>query len=117
MMNERLKGVYAAVLVPFDKDGKIIYDSLQKHVDYLVKKGIDGFYVNGSTGECFLLTPEERMKVIECVVEANAGRAKVINHCGAIGTDLTIDLIKHCAKLPIDGVSSSPPLLLHLQGR
>ena len=108
-MNERLKGVYAAVLVPFDKEGKILYDSLQKHVDYLVRKGIDGFYVNGSTGESFLLTPEERMKVVECVVEANAGRAKVINHCGAIGTDLTIDLIEHCAKLPIDGVSSVPP--------
>lgn len=109
MMNENLKGIYAAVLVPFDKNGNIIYDSLQKHVDYLVKKGIDGFYVNGSTGECFLLTVEERKKVIECVVEANAGRARVINHCGAIGTDLTIDLIKHCAKLDLDGVSSVPP--------
>lgn len=108
-MNKKLTGIYAALFTPFDKDGKIMYDALQRHVDYLVKQGLDGFYVNGSTGESFLMTNEERKKALEAVVEANAGRATVINHCGAIGTELSADLICHSATLPVDGVSAVPP--------
>ena len=108
-MNKKLTGIYAALFTPFDQDGKIIYDALQRHVDYLVKQGLDGFYVNGSTGESFLMTNEERKKVLEAVVEANNGRATIICHCGAIGTELSADLIRHSASLPIDGVSSVPP--------
>ncbi|MBR4426268.1 MAG: N-acetylneuraminate lyase [Spirochaetales bacterium] len=109
-MNTKLTGIYAALFTPFDKDGKIIYDSLQKHVDYLVKQGISGFYVNGSTGESFLMTAEERKKCIEAVVEANAGRATVICHCGAIGTDLSLDLVRHSGRIAgVDAISSVTP--------
>lgn len=108
-MNKKLTGIYAALFTPFDENGKIMYEPLQQHVDYLVKQGIDGFYVNGSTGESFLMTPEERKKALEAVLEANAGRAAVINHCGAIGTELSADLIRHCADLPVDAVSAVPP--------
>lgn len=109
MRNEKLTGIFTALVTPFDKDGKIIYDSLQKHVDYLVKQGVDGFYVNGSTAESFLMTPQERKSVLEAVVEANAGRASLICHCGAIGTDLSLDLVEHASKLNIDALSSVPP--------
>ena len=61
-MNQKLTGIYAALFTPFDKDGKIMYDALQRHVDNLVNQGLDGFYVNGSTGESFLMTNEERKK-------------------------------------------------------
>jgi N-acetylneuraminate lyase len=112
-MNQKLTGIYAALFTPFDEDGKIMYEPLQKHVDYLVKQGIDGFYVNGSTGESFLMSPEERKKVLEAVLEANDGRATVISHCGAIGTELTLDLVRHSAKLPVDAISSVPPFYYH----
>lgn len=108
-MNEKLTGIFTALVTPFDKDGNIMFDSLQKHVDYLVGQGVDGFYVNGSTGESFLMTSEERKKVIESVIEVNAGRATVINHCGAIGTRLSLDLVRHSATLPVDALSSVPP--------
>jgi len=108
-MNKKLTGIYAALFTPFDRDGKMMLESLQRHVDFLIGQGISGFYVNGSTGESFLMRPEERKMALEAVVEANAGRAAVISHCGAIGTELTCDLIRHSAKLPIDAVSSVPP--------
>lgn len=108
-MNKKLTGIITALVTPFDKDGKIMYDALQRHVDYLINQGIDGFYVNGSTGESFLMTPEERKKTVEAVIEANAGRVTVINHCGAIGTDLSLDLIRHSANLEVDAISSVPP--------
>ena len=37
------------------------------------------------------------------------GRVTIISHCGAIGTELSADLIRHSATLPVDAVSSVPP--------
>lgn len=108
-MNDKLTGIFTALVTPFDKNGNIMFDSLQKHVDYLIRQGVDGFYVNGSTGESFLMTPGERKQVVEAVLEANGGRVSVINHCGAIGTDLSLDLVRHSAELPVDALSSVPP--------
>ena len=108
-MEKKLTGIFTALVTPFDDNGQILFDSLQKHVDYLVKQGIDGFYVNGSTSECFLMTPQERKMVLESVIEANAGRAAIINHCGAIGTDLSLELVKHSDKYEVDALSSIPP--------
>ena len=104
-----MSGIFVALVVPFDDNGTILVDSLQKHIDYLIKKGVDGFYVNGSTGESFLMTNSERKCVLEAVIEANNGRKAIINHCGAIGTDLSIDLIKHTNKFNIEAISSIPP--------
>ena len=38
--------------------------------ELLLEEGADGFYVTGSTGECFLLTDEERTRVVAAVAEA-----------------------------------------------
>ncbi len=108
-MNKKLTGIITALVTPFDNNGKIMYDALQHHVDYLVNQGVEGFYVNGSTGESFLMTPDERKNTLEAVIEANAGRATIISHCGAIGTDLSLDLVKHSANLAVDAISSVPP--------
>jgi len=59
-MNKKLTGIYAALFTPFDQDGKMMLEPLQRHVDFLIGQGISGFYVNGSTGESFLMRPEER---------------------------------------------------------
>ena len=108
-MNRKLTGIFAALVVPFDCNGKVLVDSLQKHVDYLIRQEIDGFYVNGSTGESFLMTNAERKYVLEAVIEVNQGRKTIINHCGAIGTDLSLDLVNHSNLFDIDAISSVPP--------
>lgn len=104
-----LSGIFVALVVPFDENGTVLVDALQKHVDFLINQGVDGFYVNGSTGESFLMTNSERKYVLEAVIEANCGRKAIINHCGAIGTELSLDLIKHANQFDIDAISSIPP--------
>ena len=107
--NNSLKGIFVALVTPFDSQGRIMFESLQRHVEYLLSQKVDGFYVNGSTGESFLLSSSERTKIIEAVSEANEGKATIINHCGAIGTDKSIQLIKNSEKCGIDAISSVPP--------
>ena len=77
-MKSEYHGIYAALVTPYTSEGKVDYRELQKLVDYLICQGLEGFYVNGSTAEAFLLSEEERNSTIRAVVEANSGRAKVI---------------------------------------
>ena len=54
------EGVVNAILTPFKEDGKIDYPLLEKQTLFLVDGGLDGLFVNGSTGEGLLLTIDEK---------------------------------------------------------
>ena len=97
-MKSEYHGIYAALVTPYTSEGKVDYRELQKLVDYLICQGLEGFYVNGSTAEAFLLSEEERNSAIRAVIEANSGRAKVICHVGAISTEQAIIFAKNAEK-------------------
>jgi N-acetylneuraminate lyase len=98
-----------ALLTPFRNDGSIDEAILMKLVEYLIAKGVSGFYVCGSTGEAFLMSIEERQRVLEMVIEQTKGRATIICHIGAIGTQLSILLGEHAREHGADVISSIPP--------
>lgn len=104
-----LKGLFPALVTPLCADGSVNLGSLRALVRMNLDKGVAGFYVGGSTSECFLLTAEERKKILEAVVSETAGAAAVIAHIGSIGTDLSIELGRHAEKTGVDAVSSVPP--------
>ena len=108
-MNKRFQGIYAALVTPYTEDGAVNCREAKKLVRYLLAKGIDGFYVGGSTGEAFLLTQEERKLLLEAVLEENNGQAKVIAYVGQISTDLACDLARHASKAGAHGVSAISP--------
>ena len=91
---KKFKGLFSALLTPFNKDGSIKYDSIKDLVEFNIKNGIDGFYVGGSTGEGLLLSDEERKEVFKCVKEATGDRVTLIAHVGTISTDAAIDMAK-----------------------
>lgn len=108
-MNEPYHGIYAALVTPYTSGGEVDYDELQKLVCHLIDQGLDGFYVNGSTAEAFLLSREEREKILEAVLQANGGRARVICHVGAISTDEAIRYTRHAERAGADAVSAISP--------
>jgi N-acetylneuraminate lyase len=106
---KKIKGVIPALVTCFDN--KEIYDPKRqrKVTSCLIGRGINGLYVTGSAGECFLMTPEERKKVVEDVIDEVNGRVPVIVHVGAIGTKLSVDFAKHAEKAGADVISAVPP--------
>jgi len=104
-----LAGNFTALLTPFDDNGNINEASLRQLVSKNIERGIDGFYVCGSTGEAFLLSMEERMKILSIVMDEVNSRVTVICHIGAIGTDLTLALGRDAAEKGVDAISSIPP--------
>ncbi len=107
MMN--VKGIIPALLTPFDRNYEVNYDSLRKHVNRLIAQEVGGFYVCGSTGECFMLDDKERMKIMEVVTEEVNGRVDVIAHVGNINLRKAIEYAKHAESCGVTAVSSVPP--------
>lgn len=103
------KGIYPALLTPYDENDKINEKSLEKLIEMNIAKGVNGFYVGGSTGEAFLLSHEERKQVYKMVADIVKGRVNLIAHIGSIGTKLSLDLAEYAESVGFDAVSSVPP--------
>lgn len=60
-MKKELTGLFAALLVPFDENGDIKVDGLREVAKNAIEtEQLDGLYVNGSSGENFLLNTDQK---------------------------------------------------------
>lgn len=105
---DRFKGIFTALLTPFDKNDKVNEKELEKLIRYNVENGVTGFYVGGSTAEAFLTSTEERKQVLE-IVKSCAPNHILIAHIGSVNEKEATELGKHARKLSYDAVSSVAP--------
>lgn len=104
----KFKGIFTALLTPFDKNGAINEGELARLVDFNVGMGVQGFYVCGSTAEAFLMSTEERKRIMEVVREAAPDKT-LIAHVGSINEREALALADHAEALGYDAVSSVAP--------
>ena len=102
------KGIFTALLTPFDKENRVNEKELEKLVEFNLKKGVTGFYVGGSTAEAFLLSADERKQIMD-VVKSAAPNATLIAHIGSINEGEATELALHAKKTGYDVTSSVAP--------
>jgi N-acetylneuraminate lyase len=109
---KKIKGSIAAPFTPMHEDGSINYDRVSDYAEFLVRNGLEGAFICGSSGEGALLTKTERKAVAEMWVKASAGRLKVIVHTG--GTCLTEqkELAEHAQEAGAYAIASMAPSFL-----
>ena len=90
-------GLSVAIVTPF-KDGQIDFSTLRAQVEFQVQAGTTCICPVGTTGECPTLSHEEHERVISEVVQAAAGRIKVMAGTGSNCTSEAIRLTKWAAK-------------------
>ena len=56
------EGVIAAVYTPMSTDTQINIDPIPEYSEFLQNNGVNGVFVNGTTGECSVLSMSERSK-------------------------------------------------------
>ncbi len=108
-MNEKFKGIFPALLTPFDGQDRVDTEVLGRLVDYNLQKGVDGFYVAGSTAEVFLLDAKERLAVMETVSSRAGGKCTLIAHIGCISTKQAIEYAREAKEMGYDAISSVAP--------
>jgi 4-hydroxy-tetrahydrodipicolinate synthase len=77
-MSKPLGGIFTPNMTPLDATGAINEGELRRLIDWLIERGVNGLYPNGSTGEFTRFTPEERRRIVAIVCEQAAGRVPVL---------------------------------------
>ena len=104
-------GAWPALVTPFTAEDKVNVSVLQDLVEYLIGKGVGGFYVCGGTGEGLFMSLDERKLVTETAIEQVDGRVPVIVHVGCMVVRDAAELAQHAGQVGAAGVSSViPPL-------
>lgn len=93
------KGIIVALITPFDDSGKIDFGALDRLVEELIERGVDGFVPTGTTGESATLNHEEHLAVIERVVQRARDRVPVIAGTGSNSTEEAILLTRGAQKV------------------
>ena len=73
-----VKGVIAAIVTPFDEEGRLSPSGLQSVVEYVVSNGVHAIMTTGGTGEFPMLLREEKKQVTRLIAEQVNGRIPVI---------------------------------------
>ena len=110
----KYQGVIPAFYACYDEKGDISPKGVQELTRYLVKKGVKGTYVGGSSGECIYQSVEERKLVLENVMEAAEGKLTVIAHVGCNSTRDSVELARHAESVGVDAIASIPPIYFKL---
>lgn len=101
-------GLSVAIVTPF-KDGKLDVALLKKQVEFQIEAGVTSLVPVGTTGESPTLSHEEHERVISEVVQAAAGRCKVMPGTGSNSTAEALRLTKWAAKEGADAALMVAP--------
>lgn len=113
MVNDELKKIYSALITPMNTNESVNYNALRKVVNMQLNDGVEGFYCCGSSGEGLLLSLNERMKIVDTVLEEVNGKVPVIAHVGTIRTKDAIELATHAKDSGANAISMIPPYYYH----
>ena len=105
----KLKGVFSALVTPFNTDGSVDYGALRALIQWQISEGVAGVSPVGTTGESPTLSPADHLKVIEATVDAVAGKARIIAGTGANSTEEAIHLTKEVLGLGVDATLQVTP--------
>ena len=105
-----VRGILPIVYTPFDADGRIDEEDLERLVDYLIASGVHGLAAVGGGSECHKLTMAERTWLAERTSAFAAGRVPVIVGTSATNTRDAVELSIHAQSIGAKAVFLTPPL-------
>lgn len=107
-IEELLTGVFAPIVTPFREDDTIDFEALRRNIEKLGKTRLRGYFALGTNGEFRSLTYEEKLRVIETVLEVKGDKV-LIGGASCESTFESKKLARDLARLGVDFVSLMPP--------
>lgn len=106
---EKIEGLIDAPFTPMNPDGSINLAPIPDYAQMLVKNGLQGVFVNGSSGEGYMLTADERKQLAQAWIDAAPQGFKVIVHVGSCCASEARDLARHAAETGAWGIGAMAP--------
>lgn len=103
---EKIAGLIDAPFTPFTPDGEVNLEPIPRYAAMLAKNSLKGVFINGSSGEGYMLTDEERMKLAEAWMAAAPAGFKVIVHVGSCCARASRRLAEHAQSIGAWGIGA-----------
>lgn len=110
-----LTGVIPALPTFFIPDYSYDAETMRRHVDRLLAKGVQGIFILSGVGEFLHLKTGERREIAADIVKHVAGRAPVIVGTGSSSTLEAVELTRHAAGVGATAVGVLTPTAWHLE--
>ncbi len=95
--------IVTPVVTAFDQNEKPDYEMNKRIIDFLIKGGVDGILVLGSSGEFTGLSKQEKHDFFQFYIDYVAGRTKLYAGTGSLNFDDTVDLSNETIKMGYEG--------------
>ena len=107
--HQKLKGLIAATFTPMDADGNINLKVIDSYSELMIRSGITGVFVCGTSGESASLVTEERKKIASAWIKSAKGKLKIIVQVGSNSQLEAIELAGHAYESGADGIAAVAP--------
>ena len=108
-MRTPFTGLGTALVTPFTRDGAVDEAAVRRLARRQVEAGVHFVSPCGTTGEAPTLSPREKLRIIEIVLDEVAGRVPVLPGAGGYDTREIIEFTRDVEKLGADGILSVTP--------
>lgn len=108
-MGKIFQGTGVALVTPFHKQGNVDFTALGKIVENIISSGVNYLVCLGTTSEAACLNQQEKLAVLDYVIETANGRLPIVVGLGGNNTMELVDRINHFNFDGIDGVLSVAP--------
>lgn len=109
MARERFKGVLVPALTPFKADFSPDVERFVANCKWILAQGADGLAPFGTTSEANSMSAEERMDLLEALIDGGIPASKLMPGTGTCSITDSIKLTKHAMALKCGGVLMLPP--------
>jgi len=103
--------IYSAIVSCFDANGCPNAEATRMAVEHnIVRSGVDGLFINGSTGENHNMRTSDKKAIIKTITETAGDRAACIAHIGTNVIEEFIELARFSADCGCKAVSATAPV-------
>lgn len=89
-----IRGIIPPIITPMDEEEAVNEKELANQVNRLIESGVHGIFALGTNGEGYILSEEEKERVLSVVIETAAERVPVYAGTGCVSTKDTIRMSK-----------------------
>ncbi len=107
-MSKSLSGIFAPITTPFENE-EVSYERLKENTLKYAQTPLRGLFVIGSNGEAKSLTEDEKLKILETVLQVKGEDQVIMAGAGYESTRQTIAFSKKVASMGADFVSLVTP--------
>lgn len=112
---EKLRGIYAANLTPFNDDLSVDEAGLRANLRHWIDDlKIAGLFINGKQAEYFSMSIAERKQQFDIVMDEVGDRCGTVMSCSDENLDTVLELGQHAQNIGADWIIvHAPPLYFH----